>query len=106
MALVGELSQGVDDAAAYPARVFLAVAKLLGDAVGRLEADAPDVIGQAVGIFLDLVNAFLAVGLVDFGGEGCADAVSLQDTIRFLVSIDNLSSEYQIEDFIDTSCLP
>ena len=35
-----------------------------------------------------------------------ADAASLQDTIRFLVSIDNLSSEYQIEDFIDTSCLP
>ena len=34
------------------------------------------------------------------------DIASLQDTIRFLVSINNLPTEYPVEGCIDSSCLP
>ena len=34
------------------------------------------------------------------------DIDSLNDTIKFLVSINNLSSEYSVEKFVDTSCCP
>ena len=50
-------------------------ADLLSNLVGGLEADAVDVLGQAVWVGLDLLNRALAVGLVDAHRPAGADAV-------------------------------
>ena len=78
VSLVGQLVEGVENTATAPSLVVLAIAHLSCDSVGGLEADAPDVIGKAVGIGLHLVDALLAVGLVDLGGVGGADTVALE----------------------------
>ena len=44
MPFVGQLIQGIDDATLTAAQVVLFVAHLRCNAVGRLEADAPDVV--------------------------------------------------------------
>jgi hypothetical protein len=79
VALVGKLVEGVEDTAAATALVVLAIAHLLCDGVGGLEADAPDVVGKTVGVGLHLVDALLAVGLVYLGGIGGTDTVSLEE---------------------------
>ncbi len=78
MAFIGELVEGVEDSAATSPLIVLAVAHLRCDGVGSLEADAPDVIGKAVGILLHLVDALLAVSLIDLSCEGGADTVALE----------------------------
>ncbi len=50
-----------------------------GDRVGGLEADAPDVRGQLVGLLLDGVDRFVAVFLVDLHRQGRGDADALQE---------------------------
>ena len=78
MSFVRKLSQRIEDAAPAPSRVLFLIAHLCGDAVGGLEADAPDIVGKAVGILPHLVNTLLAVFPVDFGRIGRAHAVALQ----------------------------
>ena len=78
MPFVRELSQRIEDAAPAAPRILLTVSHLRGDAVGGLEADAPDVVGKAVGILPHLVDALLAVLPVDFGRIGRTHAVALQ----------------------------
>jgi hypothetical protein len=50
-----------------------------GGAVGRAEADAADVAGQAVRVFRDELNGIGAVGLVDAHRPRRADAVAVQE---------------------------
>ena len=54
-------------------------ADLLRDLVGGLEADAVDVLGQAVWVGLDLLDRALAVGLVDAHRPAGADAVAVEE---------------------------
>ena len=54
-------------------------AEPLGQLVGRLEADAPDVGGQAIGVVPHELDGLVAVGLVDADGPRRADAVRLQE---------------------------
>jgi hypothetical protein len=54
-------------------------ADLLGDLVGGLEADAVDVLCQAVWVGLDLLDRALAVGLVNPHRPAGADAVGVQE---------------------------
>ena len=78
MAFVGKLVEGVEDSASAPPLVILTVTHLSGDGVGGLEADAPDVVGKAIGIGLHLVDALLAVGLVNLCGVGGTDSIALE----------------------------
>lgn len=93
---VRELSQCIEDAAPAPPRVFLLIAHFPGDAVGGLEADAPDIVGKAVGILPYLLDALLAVFPVDFGRIGRTHAVALQkehdvlDVFLFLPALTDL----------------
>ena len=48
------------------------------DRVGRLEADAADVAGQAIGVLRHHLHGVRAVGLVDPHGAGRSDAVRVQ----------------------------
>ena len=77
--LVGKLVEGIEDTAAATPHVVLAVSHLLCDGVGGLEADAPDVVGKAVGVGLHLVDALLAVGLIYLGGIGGTDTIALEE---------------------------
>lgn len=96
MPFVRELSQCIEDAAPAPPRVFLLIAHFPGDAVGGLEADAPDIVGKAVGILPYLLDALLAVFPVDFGRIGRTHAVALQkehdvlDVFLFLPALTDL----------------
>src|SRR5207248_325647 len=54
-------------------------AELAGQLVGGGEADAPDVVGEAVGVGADDVERLVAVGLVDADGAGRAQAVRLKE---------------------------
>ena len=76
---VGQLVEGIEDTAAASSLIVLAVAHLSRDGVGSLEADAPDVIGEAVGIGLHLVDALLAISLVDLSSVGGADSIALKE---------------------------
>jgi hypothetical protein len=58
---------------------LLANAQALGDHVGRLEADALDVAGQAVRILPDSLNGRAAVGLEDAEGPAGAHPVPVQE---------------------------
>lgn len=78
MAFVGELVEGIENTTAAASFVILAVAHLRGDGVGGLEANAPNVIGKAIGIGLYLVDTLLAVGLVDLRGIGGTDTIALK----------------------------
>ena len=78
MAFVGELAEGIGQAALAASEVVLLIAHLIGNTVGGLETDTPDVVGQAVWVFIDLVDAFLAVAAVYLGGIGGADSVALE----------------------------
>ena len=78
VSLVRELAERVKDPAPAPAGIVLPVAHLAGDAVGGLEADAPDVVGEAVRILPNLVDTLRAVLSVDLGGIGRAYAVALE----------------------------
>ena len=79
MAFVGQLVEGVENTAATSSLVVFAVAHLRGDGVGGLEADAPNIIGKAVGILLHLVDAFFAIGFVDLRSIGGADSIALKE---------------------------
>jgi len=78
MAFVGELVEGIENTTAAASFVILAVAHLLCDGVGGLEANAPNVIGKAIGIGFHLVDTLLAVGLVNLGGIGGTDTIALK----------------------------
>ena len=79
MPLVGQLAEGVEDSAADPAGVILAVPHLRGYSVGGLEAYAPDVIGETVRVLLNLADALLAVFTVYLRCECGTHPVSLKE---------------------------
>lgn len=73
------IPESIENTAAAPPLVVLAVAHLSGNGVGNLETDAPDIIGGAIGILLHLVDTLLAVGLVDLRGVGGTDTIALKE---------------------------
>ena len=77
--LLREAVQRIEQAAPQPDIFFLLKAQLFGDGVGGLKADAPDIVGQPIGIFLHDLEAVGAVGLEDSGGVGGGNVVALQE---------------------------
>ena len=65
MSLTGQFLKRVLDGGPCPIRAVAVDAQLGRQFVGRLEADAPDVVGQLVRVLLDLGDGLLAVGAVD-----------------------------------------
>ena len=79
MALAGQFLQRVLDGGPGPIGTVAVDAQPGGQLVGRLEADAPDVVGELVRVLLDLGDRLLAVGAVDADGPAGADAVLGQE---------------------------
>src|SRR4051794_12042290 len=79
MALLAELLKHVAQGGAGPKRRGAVDAETLGELVGGVEADAPDIAGQPVGVVAHQVDGLLAVLLVDAHGPRGADAVRLQE---------------------------
>ena len=73
-----KLVQRVQDSASQPHKFLFADSQLFRDLVGCLEADAPDIIRQPVGIFLDNADTVAAVGLKNLRGVGGADLMALE----------------------------
>ena len=78
VAVVRGLLQHIEQPGLDAQGVILGKAQLAGRGVGRHEADAPDVHGQAVGVLAHHVEGLAAVGAVDAHGIGGRDAVGLQ----------------------------
>jgi hypothetical protein len=71
-----------------------------GHLVGAQEADAVDVGGQPVGVFLDEFDGGVAVGLVNLDGKQGADVVRLQEHHHvpdFLVLLPGLGNHLEFE---------
>ena len=79
VSLIGQLVQGIDDAALAATQVVLLISHLPCDSVSCLEADAPDVIRQAVRVLFHFVDALLAVLAVYLGCIGRAYPIALQE---------------------------
>ena len=79
VALVAERLQHVLERSPRPQRRGAVDAQPLRQLVGALEADAPDVGGQAIRVFAHQLHGPLAVGAVDARRPGRADAVRLQE---------------------------
>ena len=78
MALLGQFLEHEAQGGTGPQRRLPIDAHLLGQFVGRLKADAPDVAGQAIRVLLHLVEGLIAVGLPDADRPGRTDAVRVQ----------------------------
>ncbi len=50
----------------------------LSDAVGGFEANSINITFELIGIFLDSLKGCISIGFVDFDGQICADAMSVQ----------------------------
>ena len=79
MAFVGQGAQDMDDTGAGAHFGMRGDAHAHGDAIGRLEADAPDIGAEAVGIFRDEGDGLIAVLAEDPGRLGGADPVALEE---------------------------
>ena len=51
----------------------------LGELVGRLETDAPDIVGQSVRVFSNLFDGLVAVATIDAKRSSCADAMLIKE---------------------------
>ena len=83
VALAGQVLKRVLDGGPGPIGTVAVDPHLGRQFVGGLEADAPDVVGQPVGVLLDLGDGFLAVGAVDSHGPTEADAMLGQEEHDF-----------------------
>ena len=79
VALAGQVLERVLDGGPGPIGTVAVDPHLGRQFIGGLEADAPDVVGEPVGVFLDLGDGFLAVGAVDSHGPTEADAMLGQE---------------------------
>ena len=79
VALAGQVLKRVLDGGPCPIGTVAVDPHLGRQFIGGLEADAPDVVGQSVGILLDLGDGFLAVGAVDSHGPTETDAMLGQE---------------------------
>ena len=61
VALAGKFAQGISDGRPRPVRAVAVDPHLGGQFVGRLEADATDVVGQLVRVVLDLGDGLLSI---------------------------------------------
>ena len=78
VAFLAEALQEEADGGAGAVRRLRIDAETPAEVVGRLEADAPDVGGQAIRVAAHHVDGLIAIGLVDADGAGRADAVRLK----------------------------
>ena len=79
MAVAGRLDQHMAQPGAGAEQRIHGDANLLGDLVGGFEADAVDVLCQAVWVGLDFVDCALDIGLVDAHRPAGADAVAVEE---------------------------
>ena len=94
VALAGQVLERVLDGGPGPIGTVAVDPHLGRQFIGGLEADAPDVVGQPVGVLLDLGDGFLAVGAVDPDGPAEADAMLGQeehDLADFLLLLPTLA---------------
>src|SRR5262249_1754424 len=77
--LLAELLQDVAQRGAGAQRRAAVDAQALGELVGGVEAEAPDLARQPVRVLADALDRLLAVSLVDADRAGRADAVRLQE---------------------------
>ena len=84
VALIGEVAQRVHHARGHARGRIVRQAQVVGDFVGGLEADAVNVVRQAIGIGLDEIDRGVAVLFVDLDGEAGVDAVALQEQHHLL----------------------
>ena len=66
MSLIGQLVQCINDTAFTTPNVVLFITHLDGNAIGRFEADSPNVISQLIRVLFYLVNAVFTILSVDF----------------------------------------
>ena len=76
VAIVGKLLQHMPHAGLGTDHRIAGNAQALGQGIRRLEANAVDVEGQAIGILLHPGDGLVAVGLVDADGPGRAHAMA------------------------------
>ena len=79
MAEIGRCRERVGQARFEPLFAVDGDAQLLRDLVGGLEADAPDVLGQPIGIGFNGRDGLVPIGLVDLHRVGRGDAFGLQE---------------------------
>ncbi len=102
VAVFGELTECVENAAPAAAWVIVGITQVLYDGVGCLEANAPNVIGQAIGIVLHLVDAIFPVFFINFGCISGADTMALEkdhDVLHVLLLLPTGSNQ-------GNTCLP
>jgi len=75
VSFLGQLLERVAHGGPGPLRTVAIHPQLHGQLVGGLEADAADVVGQPVGVLLDLGDGLLAVGAIDADRAGRAEPV-------------------------------
>ena len=79
MPVVHRLQQGIGDAGPGADHGRLRDAQLFGDLVGGLEADAPDIAGEPVGVLGHQRDRVRPVGLVDAHGTRRAHTMALEE---------------------------
>ena len=78
MAIFRKLIQGVQNTAAQ-AHIFLMVKPhLFRDGICRLKSDTPDIVCQAVRVFLHHLDAVIPIGLIDLGCMAGRNIMTLQ----------------------------
>ena len=98
MSLTGQFLQRVLDGGSGPVRAVAVDPQLGRQFIGRLEADAPDVVGQLVRVLFDLGDGFVAVGAVDADGPPRRNAMLGQkehDLADFLLLLPALADSLQ-----------
>ena len=78
MTVFRQLIQCIQDPAPQADKFFFFNSHFFRNHICRLKTNPPDIIGQAVRIFFNNIDAFAAIGLINFGGVGSADFVALQ----------------------------
>jgi len=84
VAVFGHLAQRVVDARLDTSRIVGRQAQRLGNLVGRLEADAVDVLHQLIGCGLDDRQRLIAILLVDLDRQMGGDAVAVEEDHHIL----------------------
>src|SRR5262245_24004052 len=79
MPLILRLSQCIGNSGAHTDHRGLLDAELHGDGVRALEADAPDIAGQAIGVLSHDLDSVATIGLENSYRPRRADAVAVQE---------------------------
>ena len=93
MSFVGKFIQSVTYTTFATSQIVFLVAHLRGNTISGFESDAPNIICKAIRILFHVVDAFLAVLAIYFGGISSTYSVLLQknhyilDVLLFLPTV-------------------